>query len=106
MKTIAMIMIGLLLSAAAMAQEDSTNKMKSKKPDPYIPEGRYCAVMEGGKLVVTLDGKPLKNDVQLKNGNRMTATGTVVRKDGTIQMLKPGTCVNTEGNEVEHASEK
>ena len=87
----------------AIAQQDS---IKRKKPDPYVPDGKYCVMLEAGKVTVTLNGKAVKNDVELKNGNRITSTGTILRKDGSIQMLKPGTCVYTEGEEVERASRK
>jgi len=77
--------------------------MSKKKPVPVVPGGKYCVVLNGSKPEVTQDGKPVKAEVQLQNGNKITPNGTVVKKDGTIQLIKPGSCVNTEGNEVDQA---
>lgn len=103
MKSIFFSLTLLTLSTIVTAQQDSTAR---KTPDKWIPDGRYCVMLNGGKAEVTLNGKPLKADVELKNGTKLTATGTLIRRDGTIQMIKPGSCVNTEGNEVEHADRK
>src|SRR4051812_48798455 len=100
MKTIFFSILCSFSILCATAQQDSTSK---KKPVPVVPNGKYCVVLNGSKPEVTVNGKPVKADVLLKNGNKITPDGTVVKKDGTIQMLKPGSCVNTEGNEVEQA---
>jgi hypothetical protein len=84
----------------ASAQQDTT---KQHKPVVPVPDGRYCMALNAGKPQVTVNGKPVKGEVQLKNGNKITPDGTVVKKDGTIQLIKPGSCVNTDGNEVEQA---
>jgi hypothetical protein len=86
-----------------IAQQDSTGKRKLNTP---YPNGGYCVFLKKGKVEVISNGKALKADVELKNGNKITASGTVIRLDGTIQMIKPGNCVNSEGNEVEQAKGK
>lgn len=90
----------LTLSLTVLAQQDTTGH---KKPVRKAPGGKYCAALSEGKMTVTADGKPLDTDVQLKNGSKITASGTIVFKNGTIKMLKPGSCVDEEGNESEHA---
>lgn len=92
----------MLLAIAATAQQDST----SKKSSPAVPDGRYCVLLKDGKIEVTENGKPIQGEVVLKNGNRISATGTVIKKNGNIEMIKPGTCVNAQGNETEQADTK
>jgi hypothetical protein len=101
MKTI--IFAGICMASILFANaQDSTIK---KKTTPAVPDvGKYCAVLNKGKVTVTTNGKPLKTDVELKNGTKITTTGTVVKKDGSMVMMKSGECVNQEGNSVESAS--
>ena len=92
-----------VLSVAAYAQQDSTAKKKQLAP---ANADKYCVTLSAGKTEVTGNGKVLKADITLPNGNKLTASGTVVKKDGTVQMIRPGSCVNTEGLEIDQASGK
>jgi|ERR1043165_3211878 hypothetical protein len=103
MKKLCFLTVSVIVMLLANAQQDT---MKHKRPVQPVPDGRYCVTLEAGKPQMTMNGKPLKAEVELKNGSRITPEGTVVRKDGTIQMIKPGSCVNTDGNEVEHADSR
>ena len=103
MKKILFLLSCSLLLTVGAAQQDSTGK---KKPVKWVPDARYCAMLNGGNIEITQNGILLKADVKFKNGNKLTATGMVIRRDGTIQLIKPGTCVNSEGNDVERAGVK
>ena len=99
MKTLFFLIASLLLVYTTHAQQDSTSRKKTLSPGV----GKYCVVLREGKSEVTDNGIPLKADTKLENGNQLTTSGTLVKKDGTIQMIKPGSCVNSDGNEVEQA---
>jgi hypothetical protein len=103
MKTMLFGICCLMCATLTAAQQDSTSKKKQMKP---ANADKYCVVLNEGKTTVTANGKILKADIQLPNGNKLTASGTVVKKDGTVQMIRPGSCVNTEGNEIEQAEGK
>jgi hypothetical protein len=90
-----------LLVTVATAQQDSTNKQKNIPSDNW-----YCATIKNGNMVVTMNDKPLVKDVKLKNGNRITASGMIIKKDGTMRIIEPGNCVNADGNDVEQANKK
>jgi hypothetical protein len=58
---------------------------------------KYCAKMKDGKMVVMHKGSAITADVRLDNGATVKPDGTVLRKDGTNQVLSDGECIHQDG---------
>ncbi|HLP52193.1 MAG TPA: DUF6799 domain-containing protein [Chitinophagales bacterium] len=97
MKTMFVIAACVALVHITLAQDTTSLKKNSTLPH------HYCVVLKGSTPEVNYRGKIVKEELTLPNGNKITPTGTVIKKDGTIHVIKPGSCVNSSGNEVEHA---
>lgn len=88
---------GLILSGILLTYE----AIAAKEPPPviYVQDhpGQYCAKMKDGKLVVMHEGKPITNDVFLKNGTTIKPDGTIITKEGVRTVLKEETCIDADG---------
>lgn len=94
----------LLLSAIGtpLMAQDSTTQAPSKKANtgPHS-EGRYCVMLQEGKVVVMLNDKLIQNDVVFKDGSKLTPTGDYIKK-GKSTVLKNGDCVDKNGELTIH----
>ena len=73
---------------------------------PIQYENNYCAVMEDGILSITHEGSKMGSDVTLSNGTMIKLTGEVILKSGSKLVLKPGDCVDNEGNIIANPDKK
>lgn len=92
-------MLLLLLSAfgAPLMAQDSTALLPGKKPtvSPHN-EGKYCVMLQDGKVVVMMNDKLIDHDVVFKDGSKLTPTGDYIKK-GKTTVLKNGDCVDKNG---------
>jgi hypothetical protein len=59
----------------------------------------YCATLIDGKMILMdQNQKPVKSEVTMANGIKITADAIVVKKDGSKTVLKNGECVDSKGN--------
>lgn len=84
----------LLVVSWTAAYSDDDPKTKTKKN----PANSYCAKMKDGMLRVEHEGTILTEDVTLANGTQIKTDGTIIKKDGTRNMLKEGQCVDLNGD--------
>ena len=86
----------------AVVAQDSTTQAPSKKANtaPHN-EGRYCVMLQEGKVVVMLNDKLIQNDVVFKDGSKLTPTGDYIKK-GKTTVLKNGDCVDKNGELTIH----
>lgn len=91
MRKIVLLMTAVMLATAGMAGHDDGKKKKKKDPD------KYCAQLKDGVIKVVHDGQELTSDITLDNGTRIRTDGTVVKKDGTVTVLKEGQCIDVNG---------
>jgi hypothetical protein len=97
-------MLLLLLSAfgTPLMAQDSTALLPGKKPtvSPHN-EGKYCVMLQDGKVVVMLNEKLIDRDVVFKDGSKLTPTGDFIKK-GKTTVLKNGDCVDKNGELTIH----
>lgn len=77
--------------------QDSTTLAPSKMPSvsPHN-EGKYCVMLQDGKVVVMMNDKLIDHDVVFKDGSKLTPTGDYIKK-GKTTVLKNGDCVDKNG---------
>ncbi len=73
---------------------------QNKKNKKHSPDFSYCMIVKGDEQVLTQNGTEIKEDVKLKNGDRLSAEGRVRRTDGTEIKLKEGECINNNGEVI------
>ena len=95
MKKILVFAIGLLFTGALIAQDTSDMRKSAPRRNE---DKKYCAVLQSGKTVLTLNGKTITWEVKLANGTRVSATGQLTKKDGRKVNLIAGECVDKDGN--------
>lgn len=88
-------MISCFLSMNVIAQDI---KQESKKQDPVEKIEKYCAMLKDGRMVLMQDNMPVSAEVSLNDGSKVTTTGIVIRKNGTVVVLNDGDCIDKEGN--------
>jgi hypothetical protein len=91
MKRFIMVVTALTLATASVAGHDDGKKRKKKNPD------KYCAQLKDGVIKVMHDGQELTADITLENGTQIRTDGTVVKKDGSVSVLKEGQCMDVNG---------
>ncbi|MGZ4156571.1 MAG: DUF6799 domain-containing protein, partial [Bacteroidia bacterium] len=57
----------------------------------------FCAKLKDGIIVVMKEGTIITTEIMLDNGTRIEPDGSLIKKDGRIQMLKDGDCVDKDG---------
>ncbi|MDP1801838.1 MAG: hypothetical protein Q8L81_10830 [Bacteroidota bacterium] len=60
----------------------------------------YCFKAKGDVQVLMLGDTEITEDVKLKNGDRLTVNGRIMRLDGTEIKLKEGDCVSINGDAI------
>jgi lipopolysaccharide export system protein LptA len=85
----------LLMAACTQSKAQDSTQMKKHLP-PHLAE-RYCATYKNGNMILMGDSA-VKQDVTLLNGDKVTINCAVIKKDGTMRPLKPGECVDKNGN--------
>jgi hypothetical protein len=58
---------------------------------------KYCAKMKGGKKEIMHNGMAITKEATLANGVKIKPDGTIVKKDGSTEMLNEGECMDKEG---------
>lgn len=64
---------------------------------PQSDDGRYCAKLRDGKLIIMYEGTVVTGDVTLENGTQIKTDGSVVKPDGETIVLKDGECIDKKG---------
>lgn len=96
-----------MLSIAAQDTTMTKDTVIKQKVGPASPNSaQYCAAFRDGKMTIMIDDKTINKDIELQNGNKITVNGKVVRKNGSVMILKNGECVDKEGNITDKASLK
>jgi hypothetical protein len=101
MKAIIVLIAGMFLTYNAFAQDNGTKSNGNKKSEYGAPKvsDQFCAMETNGKMeVMASDGHVLKQDIDLKNGSTVTASGAVIKKDGSRDVLGNGQCVDINGH--------
>lgn len=73
---------------------------QNSKHKKHIPDSSYCLKVKGDVQVLMQSGKEIKEDIKLKNGDRISAEGRIRRTDGTEVKLKENECVTINGEVI------
>src|SRR5436853_7619480 len=87
----------ILLAILPVYSLAQNNTGRSQQRELHITE--YYS-WNDGQFLHYLSGKgiPFTDDIYLKNGSRVTATGELIQKTGTRKMITKGQCVDARGN--------
>src|SRR3954462_12951388 len=80
-----------------MRSDTAMHRTGAKKSSSNMGNTKYCASMSNGKMVLMSNGKTISQEVNLDNGDKITADGALIKKDGSKTMLKSGECVDKAG---------
>jgi hypothetical protein len=77
-------------------------EMISKINTGFAGTSSDCITMKNGKMCVVKDGKdlPMVKEMMMPNGSKVMANGAVLKKDGSIVVLKEGDKVDMTGNMI------
>ena len=87
-------MVTCIWSTAQSTPQKDPQKTEQTKPakETYMFKGGKVMEMKGGAWVAT------DRELTLSNGTKVSASGTVTKKDGTSVMLKEGESIDANGN--------
>jgi hypothetical protein len=92
MKKIILVIAVTIFACSAKAQDSPDNTMLRNSPVV-----KYCAIEKDGKIMMLQNSKELMVDVTLENKTIIKTDGTILKPDGTKQVLKKGECVDNNG---------
>lgn len=105
MKSTILLITACVFSLNAFSQiKDTTGNLEQEK------NGKYCAILKDGIMVIMKDEVPTTALVTLRDGSKVTMDGNILRSDGINTVLKNGECIDMNGNIenmiVENSKEK
>ncbi|MES2285117.1 MAG: DUF6799 domain-containing protein [Bacteroidota bacterium] len=93
MKSSIILITVFIFSLNASSQiKDTTRNYEHEK------NGKYCAILKDGVMVLMKDGVSPTVAVILRDGSKVTIDGNVLRSDGINITLKNGECINMNGD--------
>lgn len=93
MKSTILLITSCIFSLNAFSQiRDTTGILEQEK------NGKYCAILKDGIMVLMKDGVTPTASVTLRDGSKVTIDGNVLRSDGINTVLKSGECIDVNGN--------
>lgn len=92
MKSIIILITLCIFSLNAFSQiKDTTGNSGHEK------NGKYCAILKDGIMVLMKDEVPITAVVTLRDGSKVTLDGNILRSDGINTVLKNGECIDING---------
>lgn len=93
MKSTILLITGCIFSLNASSQiKDTTESLDHEK------NGKYCAILQDGIMVLMKDEVPATALVTLRDGSKVTLDGNILRSDGINITMKNGECIDINGN--------
>ncbi|MDP1745803.1 MAG: hypothetical protein Q8L90_09515 [Bacteroidota bacterium] len=93
MKSTILLITVCIFSLNAFSQiKDTTENLEQEK------NGKYCAILKDGIMVLMKDEVPTTALVTLRDGSKVTLDGNILRSDGINIALKNGECIDINGN--------
>lgn len=93
MKSTILLITLCIFSLNAFSQiKDTTENLEQEK------NGKYCAILKDGIMVLMKDEVPATALVTLRDGSKVTLDGNILRSDGINIALKNGECIDINGN--------
>ena len=86
----------LMTATFAVAQAEKPAAAKSTGEKKMAT---HCYTMKDGAMMTCMgkSAEPMKSDVTLKNGTKVSTKGEVTMKDGKTSMLTNGQCIDMSG---------
>ena len=92
------LILTIILAVSLFLNAKSQDTAQIKKHLPAELENQYCASFKKGRMILKANEKEINKDVTLLNGDRLTSNCAIIKKDGSMITLKPGECVDKNGN--------